>query len=464
MSSVLEAIIKNKKLEIDSGKYSTSAVNLDSSSRSLEDSIISRNPGLILECKAASPSKGLIVENYQPQVLVRAYQPFAAAISVLTDEKYFQGSMQHLKQVSEITELPVLCKDFFISKQQIICARAHGADAILLMMSVVDDVQYKDLALQAKLLGIDVLTEVRDETELERAIQLDAQIIGINNRNLDTLKIDMKTTKRLSRKIPKHSLLISESGYSTREQLLDSFNNERSADGFLVGSHLSGAGNIDMAVRKLIFGEVKICGLKRLEDAQLAYQNGASYGGLIFAERSPRLISIEQAKEMVTAVALKWVGVFTQKPLQEIANIAKQLKLSAVQIHWNASPQQIKELRGSLEHCCEIWQVIRIKLKTDKLVESLETNSLVDKFLIEPEGPLQGGNGIEFDWSLLQKLAIDTSKIIIAGGIDPDNIQNARATGAAIIDVNSGVEESPSIKSAKKIRQLFKQLLPGKRL
>ena len=464
MSSVLETIIENKKLEVASGKYATSATNLESSSRSLEDSIISRNPGLILECKAASPSKGLIVENYQPQHLAKAYQTFAAAISVLTDEKYFQGNMQHLQLVSETTQLPVLCKDFFISKEQIICARAHGADAILLMMSVLDDEQYNKLSLQAKLLELDVLTEVRNKNELDRAIGLGARIIGVNNRNLDTLKIDMQTTKKLSVKIPQHCLLISESGYSSRGQLLDSFQSERTPDGFLVGSHLSGSKNVDLAIRKLIFNEVKICGLTREQDALAAFEQGACYGGLIFAEKSPRNISLDQAHKIVSSAALKWVGVFTQTPTSNIVDIAKQLKLSAVQIHWEASKQQVETLRNALPDECEIWLLVRVVPTKQELSKQLFENPLVDRFLVEPDGMLEGGNGIEFDWGLIKKLSNDKSKIIIAGGINPENIQQAVAFSVGIVDVNSGVEESAGIKSSAKLSKLFRKILPGKRL
>lgn len=461
MSSVLEAIISNKRLEITAGKYLTSQSQPTVSSRSLAESLVSRAPGLILECKAASPSAGLNTRNYQPQQLVTAYQPFAAAISVLTDESYFQGTMQHLQLVSETTELPVLCKDFFISKQQIICARAHGADAILLMMSVLDDQQYRELAEQAQQLNLDIVTEVRNQQELQRALVLEAQIIGVNNRNLDSLEIDMTTTARLADQIPSHCLLISESGYNCRQQIMDSLRCKRAADGFLIGNHLSAASNVPLAVRKLLFGEVKICGLKKVTDAQTAFDQGASYGGLIFAENSPRKVSLSQAEKLVTSVALDWVGVFVEFSLSRIVKIVQQLNLAVVQLHCHVSAEHIKQLRQLLPQSCEIWLLIKVAAGADELPDGLFNNEIINRYLVEPAGTLAGGNGLVFDWTLLKSSSSDRSKIILAGGINPDNVHQAMATGAGMLDINSGVENAVSIKSAKKIKQLFQQLLPG---
>ncbi|RLA02860.1 MAG: bifunctional indole-3-glycerol-phosphate synthase TrpC/phosphoribosylanthranilate isomerase TrpF [Gammaproteobacteria bacterium] len=467
MTSVLETIVANKKLEVAAGKYQSLDGPITKSKRSLKDSLMSRAPGLILECKSASPSKGLIAKNYQPAQLAKSYQPFAAGVSVLTDEKYFQGNMNHLKTVTQTTHLPVLCKDFVISKEQIICARSYGADAILLMLSVLTNALYIDLAEQAKLLDMDILTEVHNEQELDRAIQLDAMIIGINNRDLGTLKIDMATTARLASKVPKHCLMISESGYSSNQQINNAFSNKRSPDGFLVGSHLSASDNTDLALRGLLFGQIKICGLKHIEEAQAAFDNGASYGGLIFSKKSPRYIEPDEALEL-TKVPLQWVGVFTELVLdnsdEDIPSISRRLKLKAVQIHCSASEQQLSDLRARLPDDCEIWLLVRVNQNTLSASQVLLTSPSVQRFLLEPEGKLAGGNGTSFNWDLLQSLNLDKNKIVLAGGINPDNILEAHKTAASIIDVNSGVEDRPGVKSATKIAHLFKQLLPGKKL
>ncbi len=461
MSSILEKIIANKKLQVESGYYRIEDNHLISSTRSLYQSLLSKKPGLILECKAASPSKGVIVSDYQPQKLAKIYQTFAAAISVLTDEKYFNGAMSHLKQVSESTDLPVLCKDFFISKEQILSARKHGADAILLMLSVLDDEQYSRLATQAKLLDLDVLTEVHNEEEMERAIGLGAKIIGVNNRNLGTLEIDMQTTARLADKVPTSSLLISESGYSTREQLLQAFKGTTTPDGFLVGSYLSAAKNTSLALRELIFGKVKICGLTAVKDAQHAFQAGAIYGGLIFAENSPRKVNLMKAKVLVTSVPLNWVGVFTETDNHIIVALAEELRLTAVQLHFNIDIAQRDQLRQLLPKECQIWQLIRVDESPIKLQSKLLETGSVQRYLIEPEGKLAGGNGQQFNWSILKNPNLDHSKLILAGGVNPENILEASAYGTSIIDVNSGVELSPGKKSTKKISQLFKQLIPN---
>jgi indole-3-glycerol phosphate synthase/phosphoribosylanthranilate isomerase len=461
MSSVLDKIVENKKLEVAAGKYHQETNDLPSSTRSLYESLLTRKPGFIFECKAASPSKGLIATNYQPAKLAQQYQPFAAAISVLTDEKYFQGSLSHLKAVSETTNLPVLCKDFFISKQQVLSARANGADAILLMLSVLDDEQYQSLATQAQLLSLDVLTEVHDTTELERAIALGAKIIGVNNRNLGTLEINMNTTAELSKNIPVDCVLVSESGYTDRNQLLKAFENDREPNGFLVGSHLSAAEDTGLAIREFIFGRVKICGLTSVEDAQVASEQGAYYGGLIFSENSPRFISDLDAQQLTGAVPLKWVGVFTQTSNEFILEKVKNLKLAAVQIHFDCDYKQLLELKLSLPQGCEIWLLVRVDKSTISLTEIMSLNKVADRILIEPSGQLAGGNGISFDWGLLANKSLDLKKTILAGGLEPLNINQARKTGAAILDVNSGVENLPGQKSFTKISKLFKQLLPG---
>jgi len=417
-----------------------------------------------LECKAASPSKGLIVKNYQPEKLVDAYESFAAAISVLTDEKFFNGKMSDLKLVSETTELPVLCKDFFISKQQILCARENGADAILLMLSVLDDSKYTALVRQAESLNLDVLTEVHDHQELDRAIALDAKIIGINNRNLGTLEIDMVTTTRLIKKIPASCLVISESGYHSRSQLVAACNGSRRPDGFLIGSHLSAAKNPHQSLRELVFGRVKICGLTSIEDAKVAYHSGAIYGGLIFAKNSPRYIESDSAQKIIEKVALRWVGVFTQTDNHSIVSLAEELNLFAVQIHFQMSPERLTQLRLSLPECCEIWQLVNIDPKQQKLPSEMANVGSVQRYIIEPIGELAGGNGQKFDWDILLDANLDKTKIILAGGVNPENVSQAIATGVDIVDVNSGVENYPGEKSTHKIKQLFKQLLPGNKI
>jgi indole-3-glycerol phosphate synthase len=168
---------------------------------------------VIAELKKASPSKGLIRPDFRPAELARDLQAAgAAALSVLTDEEFFQGSLDDLRAASAATSLPCLRKDFIIDQLQILEARAHSADAILLIVAALTDKGLRSLAANARLLGLDVLCEAHDEQELHRALEAGCDLIGINSRNLYTFEVDLETAFRLAEKIPDDCLAVAESG------------------------------------------------------------------------------------------------------------------------------------------------------------------------------------------------------------------------------------------------------------
>ena len=195
-------------------------------------------PALIMECKAASPSRGTIRAGYDPAGLAAQYAPHAAAISVLTEPDHFNGFFADLAAVRAVVDVPVLCKDFIVDQVQVLAARSLGADAVLLMLSVVPDDVYRELADLAGGLGMGVLTEVSTPEEMHRAAALGAQVIGINNRDLHTLATDIARTEELAPLAPASTVLVGESGVSTPADV------RRLAglvDALLVGSALSGA-------------------------------------------------------------------------------------------------------------------------------------------------------------------------------------------------------------------------------
>ena len=205
---------------------------------------------LIAECKERSPSAGLLQAPYDPISLAKRYVANgAAAISVLTEPEFFGGSMLHLKEVRERVDVPVLCKDFIIDPIQLTTARAAGADAVLLIVAILDDAELIALHGVAESLGMQVLVEIHDEAELARALPLTGAVIGINNRDLRTMSTDRATTARLRPLVPPERVVVSESGISGRDDVEEL---ERQAvNAVLVGEALLRADDLDRKVREL---------------------------------------------------------------------------------------------------------------------------------------------------------------------------------------------------------------------
>jgi indole-3-glycerol phosphate synthase len=172
---------------------------------------------LIAEVKKASPSAGVICADFDPVRIARAYEAGGAAcLSVLTDQQFFQGSLEYLRAIRSAVSLPLLRKDFMISDRQIFESVHAGADAILLIVRILDDARLKDFHALATSLGLAALVEVHDDAELDRALAMGAKLIGVNNRNLDTFVVDLATTERLAARVPADVLLVAESGIHAR--------------------------------------------------------------------------------------------------------------------------------------------------------------------------------------------------------------------------------------------------------
>jgi len=203
---------------------------------------------LIAEVKKASPSKGILIENFDPAALARTYADNgAAAISVLADEHFFQGNIRYLNQVREVTDRPILCKEFIVDPYQIYEARAHHADAVLLIVMALEDAQLADLHALVRELGMTALVEVHNEGELERALKIGATLIGVNNRDLKTFHEDLSTTEIVARRIPPEVTLVAESAIRSAEDVRRM--GELGAHAVLVGEGLVKATDIGAQVR-----------------------------------------------------------------------------------------------------------------------------------------------------------------------------------------------------------------------
>jgi indole-3-glycerol phosphate synthase len=219
--------------------------------RALKDCYGSGWTTVIAEVKKGSPSKGVIRADFDPLAIAETYEAAGAAcLSVLTDERFFLGHLRFLSLIREQVRLPLLRKDFLYDPYQLWQARAAGADAVLLIVAMLEPAQLQDLSGQAAELGLDVLLEVHDEPELEMALRTSVELIGINNRNLHTFVTDLATTERLTALIPPERFVVAESGIHTRADVLRL--GPAGAKGFLIGESLMRESDIGAKLRELL--------------------------------------------------------------------------------------------------------------------------------------------------------------------------------------------------------------------
>ena len=404
----------------------------------------------VLECKKASPSRGLIRKEFDPAAIARQYAPVAAAISVLTDEPFFQGHLSYVRAVRDAVPLPVLCKDFVVAPYQVYEARWYGADAVLIMLSVLDDAAAGRCLAVAGELGMDALVEVHGEGELSRALALGATLVGVNNRDLATLHVDLAVTERLAPQVPEGITLIGESGLRDHR---DVRRLRPLVNGFLVGSAMMAAPDPGRAARALAYGRVKVCGLTRPDDARAAAAAGATFGGFIFAAESPRRVDVDRAATLVAAADLDWVGVFVNESPKIVVAVASDLGLAAVQLHGEEDAAYVGRLRAALPHGCEVWRAWRVRDRIPTLAETGADRLVLDTFAAGK----RGGTGERFDWRLVDGHA-EHDAMVLGGGLAPDNAAAADARGCWALDVNSGVEDAPGHKSERKLAAFFDEL------
>ena len=428
----------------------------------------------ILEVKSASPSLGIIRTDLDLHQYATIYSRFADAVSVLTEPTMFNGSFERLAHMRALTTLPILAKDVFVSERQILAARAAGADAVLLMLSVLKPETCVRLTAFARRLGLDVLTEASEKVEVLEAVHMDAKIIGINHRNLRDLTIDLERSARLAGFVPEDRILVAESGirnHSDVERI------GRVAQVLLVGTALNQADDLSLAVRKLVFGEMKVCGITRPVDAVTAAQAGFSAAGVVLCSRSPRAVPVEQLSKLATDIKLRTQTLGLEMPLTTvidandtgmIAALRSPLvrnSFSALQIHGDVTNDDLNALHADFPekklHLATSLPDAPARLQAlARRLEGLLDDGIVDRILVDgTKDGITGGSGQAVPIAHLRTFR-NSSRIRLAGGLHPANAREAAATGVAGLDANSGVELSPGIKS-KHLLEAFASSVRG---
>ena len=425
---MLGEIVARKRIDV-AARLGNAAPAATPTRRSLRAALARPGARFVMEVKKASPSEGAIRAEADPAAQALAYKGTADAISVLTDTPYFGGTLEDLAAVRRVFDGPLLAKDFIVDPRQVAEARAYGADAVLAMLSVLDDDAARAMLAAADALAMDVLVEAHDEAEVRRAVALGAPLIGINNRDLKTLNVDLATTERLAGLVPADRALVAESGIATRADV------ERlapHADAFLVGTAL----------------------MRNREDADRAAAAGASYLGLVLVPGTPSAVTRAQAADIGNAPL---VGVFRNEKLMEVALSAHELGLAAVQLHGGEDARYIRGLRPLLPAGTEIWA-------TGAVGRDLPApRPGADRTLFDTQiDGRAGGTGRAFDWQRVRGRP-ELGRALLAGGLNPGNARAASNVGAWALDLCSGVEAAPGRKDPAKLAAFFEALRPEAR-
>ncbi|KAI9914494.1 hypothetical protein PsorP6_007631 [Peronosclerospora sorghi] len=542
MSNILEEIATQRRLDVAAAKLIVSAEKLEEKVNNTEKvygpalHVLDRlnepvkdgysRIALAAEFKRASPSKGDIALELDIREQVKAYANAGASmISVLTEPKWFKGSLEDMmaarQVVDDLDHRPaILRKDFIIDEYQLLEARAYGADCVLLIVALLSQKRLNNLIDETHKLGMCALVEVSSVQELDLALTAKARLIGVNNRDLRTFKVDMDTTARVADAIRERSLplgrdgitLLALSGIHSRADVVKY--EKCGARGILVGEYLMKSGDIATTVKDLLhnashdnqFGDLplsspltKVCGITNVEDALAALRNGANMIGIIMVEHSPRFVHEETAKAIAKAVreygertgpilpdivALRFenkddwfhknalalreacsraplvVGVFANKTAVEINTSAEKIGLDVVQLHGDEGFEICKDIKFPTARTLHLPDRTHSDgVDAEGIIRQVK-DSLANFILLDTtiKGQ-QGGTGVAFDWTIAAMFKHERIPCIMAGGLTPENVVKAISLGHPLgVDVCSGVELKgrPGIKDIDKVAAFLK--------
>ena len=386
---------------------------------------------IIGEIKKASPSKGIIRADFPYLEIAREYEGTVEAVSVLTEEDHFKGSMDYLSETSKEIVTPTLCKDFIFTEEQVYLARASGASTILLIVRILEQELLERLLAIARSLKMEPLVETHTSEEVKRALKAGAKIIGINNRDLSNFTVDINKSIEISKDIPKEVVVVSESGIKTREDVTRL--EEAGIDAILVGEAFMKSSDIVGAVRELRGDttEIKICGIKSEREVDILNKTKPHYTGFIFA-KSKRKVDKNTAMLLRSKLhpSIKAVGVFVDETYENIVKIARHCRLDVVQLHGGEGSDLCSQLRELNEF--KVWKALPGESVTKYIINNYSRST--DSLLFDS---VNSGGGETFDWDRLK----EKNHMILAGGLDRYNIGEALTKVAPkIVDVSSGVE------------------------
>ena len=466
----------------------------------------------ICEVKKASPSKGIIAEDFPYLDIAKDYEMAgAAAISVLTESDFFLGSLRYLQEIAAIVHIPVLRKDFIIDEYQIYEAKLWGASAILLIAAILDDETMARFHKLADSLGLSCLVEAHDETEVLRAAKIGARIIGVNNRNLKDFTVNVNNSIHLRNLVDDSVIFVSESGLDTAEDIQCLRDNNIHAalmgESFMKATdkvaklaelygpirHNTFEGNytnqdlletyetykvegVQTSKEEMLIPretnpltepryevKIKFCGITQEDTVPVLLDTQPDYVGFVFAQ-SKRQVTREQARSIANSLQntlqdatndkpTSYVGVFVNETISTIVEIAKTVPLSVVQLHGDESVDYIETLRNQLQEqeleSCQIWKAIQVQSKEDIVPwKQVPIDGLVVDSYSKEE---RGGTGKTIDWSLLEDVQVP---FYLAGGIGLHNVARAiRRLQPYGLDMSSSLETNGQ-KDAKKMRTM----------